>query len=59
MSSKLRNRSTNTGSSYLAFKNSMASMDAAALQSDMASRYNLPGSHLTIKVLFIVIMMKI
>lgn len=39
--------------SYASFRSSVASMDAAALQSDIASRYSLPGSQMTIKVIIL------
>lgn len=51
MSYKNSSRSTkNSGAGYSSFRSSVATMDAAALQSDIASRYQLPGSQMTIKV---------
>jgi hypothetical protein len=51
MSYKRTNRGAkNSSAGYAAFRSSVATMDAAALQSDIASRYSLPGSQMTIKV---------
>lgn len=49
--SKIRSNSSSSSSSYNTFKNEMKStIDAAALQNNIAQKYSLPGSKLTIQV---------